>query len=333
MVSKNNKTNGNSEELDLGQLLEKRARLDNILKKKFMKQIAVMFTDLKDSTSLAESEGDLPVRLLIKRQNDILFPIIKENEGVMVKTMGDGTLSYFKNAQNAVRAAVQIQKCIDKENNKETGSIPISTKIGLHTGLGLVESDDIFGDVVNVAARFVSLAKAGEIYISEDTHNSLSNKDEFFCLFIKTTHLKGKKEVFKIFKAFWNEKEIEEEPEQFSDPSITSSEEEERTTVFSTLNKYKLVILSDKEKSDEHLITDNGLAIGRLKTNAVTLRDKEVSRHHARIWCEQNKVFLEDLESRNGTFVDSKKIMKTQIKENQEIRIGSFRLYVKEASK
>lgn len=67
MVSKNNRTNDNPEELDLGQLLEKRARLDNILKKKFIKQIAVMFTDLKDSTSLAESEGDLAVRLLIKR--------------------------------------------------------------------------------------------------------------------------------------------------------------------------------------------------------------------------------------------------------------------------
>ena len=63
MDPKDNKINGNSEELDLGKLLEERAKLDSLLKKKFIKQITVMFTDLKDSTSLAESEGDLVIRL------------------------------------------------------------------------------------------------------------------------------------------------------------------------------------------------------------------------------------------------------------------------------
>jgi len=199
MDSKNDNKKG-----DLEKLLDERARLDNLLKQKFIKQIAVMFTDLKDSTALAESEGDLAIRFLIKRQNDILLPIIEKNDGVMIKTMGDGTLSYFKHAQNAVRAAVQIQKSINENNDKMKDSIPIYLKIGLHTGSGIVEQNDIFGDVVNVAARFESQAKPGDIYLSEDTYNSLSNKDEILCRFIKKTHLKGKKEAFKIYKAFWS---------------------------------------------------------------------------------------------------------------------------------
>ena len=437
MDPKDNKTNGNSEELDLGKLLEERAKLDSLLKKKFIKQITVMFTDLKDSTSLAESEGDLAIRFLIKRQNDILFPIIKKNDGVIIKTMGDGTLSYFKDAQNAVRAAAQIQKSINEDNKKKVG-IPIYLRIGLHTGSGIVEHDDIFGDVVNVASRFESEAKPGEIYFFEDTYNSLTNKDEIFCRFVKETHLKGKKEAFKIFKAFWNEEEIKEEllrteprlevsnkdeltetiilaqhdlligrsnecdivldaqyisrhharlyfkkdtyfiedmksgigvivntteisdklalknrdeivlgaftitfltppskeeTDQFSKTSAIFSEDIKPTKAFPTPSEYKLIVRSDKEKSVEYTIADSGLVIGRLKKNDVSLADKSVSRQHAKIWCEEDRVYIEDLGSRNGTSVDGKKITKTLVKEGQEIEICSYRLYVTETSK
>ena len=438
MVSEDDNKKGDLEKPDLEKLLDERARLDDLLKQKFIKQISVMFTDMKDSTALAESEGDIAIRFLIKRQNDILFPIIEKNDGVMIKTMGDGTLSYFKDAQKSLRAAIEIQKIINEINIKMKDSIPIHIRIGLHTGSGIVEQNDIFGDVVNVASRFEALAKPGEIYLSEDTYNSLSNKDEILCRFIKKTHLKGKKEAFKIFKAFWNENEIEEElrrtgphleirikdeltqtvplvkenlligrshecdimldepyisrqharlyfendtyfiedlksemgvtvnikeisakralknedeivlgyititfldpppveePEQPSEVTTILPGKTEATTALSSSRKYKLVLLSDKKKSSEHMITTRGLIIGRLKKNDVCLADKSVSRQHARIWCKKSKVYIEDLGSRNGTFVDGKKIIKKLVGVKQKIRICSCHLYVTEASK
>lgn len=117
--------NDDTDGLDLEDLLEQRAKLDSILKKKFIKQIAVMFTDLKDSTSLAESRGDLAVRLLIKHLKDMMLPIIEKNSGVLVKTIGDGTLSYFQNAQNATQAAIQIQRSIYKSNIKKKTLTPL----------------------------------------------------------------------------------------------------------------------------------------------------------------------------------------------------------------
>ncbi len=194
---------------DVEKLIEQKEHLESLFREKFTKLITVMFTDIKGSTSITEAHGDLESRTLIKHHNDILFPIIKKQNGVLIKTMGDGTLSYFDNAQNAVEAAIQIQKKIDEHNVKDKPKIPLLVRIGLHTGNGVVDKYDIHGDVVNVASRYESSANPGEIYFSEDTYNSLTDMSKIYCRFIKNTQFKGKKETYRVYKAFWNEKEIE----------------------------------------------------------------------------------------------------------------------------
>lgn len=228
------KKEGSIGSVDLEKLLEQREYLDQLIQKKFQRLITIMFTDLKGSTSIAEKEGDVVSRLLIKRHNDIVFPIIANNTGVLVKTMGDGTLSYFEHARDAVRAAVQIQRGLDDFNNRagKTGP-PILVRIGLNTGIGIVEKHDIFGDVVNAASRIETAAGPGEIYISESSFNALEGGDEFYCRFIKTTVLRNKAGTHKIFKVFWNTQEAEEDkargapaPEQAETPETAVSAED-----------------------------------------------------------------------------------------------------------
>lgn len=126
-----------------------------------------------------------------------------------MKSIGDGTLSYFEAAQDGVRAAVEIQKGIDEFNLSRKFKTPILLRIGLHTGECILEKDDIFGDVVNTASRFESAGSPGEILLSEETYNALANKAEIYCRFHKEVTLKGKKEPFNAYKAFWSENEIE----------------------------------------------------------------------------------------------------------------------------
>jgi class 3 adenylate cyclase len=159
-------------DLDLGKILEERQRLESLLKEKFTRVITVMFTDCKGSTTITELEGDMAWRLILKHHNDILFQAAKLNK------------------------------------NRKT-AVPVQIRIGVHTGSGIVEKHDIFGDVVNVAARFEGLANPDEIYFSEDTFNALSDKEEINCRFIKKSRVKGKSQPYKIYRAFWKEGEFE----------------------------------------------------------------------------------------------------------------------------
>jgi len=189
--------------------LEKRQSIDKEFDEKFRKVLTVMFTDLKGSTVLAEKEGDLSTRIMLMEHTRIVSENIKANKGVLVKTMGDGTMSYFSSALGALRAAAEIQKGMEKYNQEKESQVPILVRIGIHTGEVILEKNDIFGDVVNTASRFESAANPGEIYLSEETFNALEDKGEIFCRYVKSQLLKGKSEPFNIYKAFWNEAEIE----------------------------------------------------------------------------------------------------------------------------
>lgn len=179
------------------------------MKKKFTRFITIMSTDLEGSDSIAEAEGDGISRMMIKEHDNIVIPAIQKNNGVFIKSIGDGTLSYFENAQDAIRTAVRIQQGMDELNMAQKFSIPVLMRIGLHSGMCIVEKNDIFGDAVSDASHFESSANLGDIFISEDTYNALSDKSEIYCRFIKKITLRGKKEPCNVYKAFWNPQEIE----------------------------------------------------------------------------------------------------------------------------
>lgn len=201
--------NSESDGMDIEKMLEQKERLESAIQDKFTRHITVMFTDLKGSTAMAEIHGDIAARSVIKKQTDILVPVIKNNSGTLVKFMGDGSMSYFKNAADAVQSGIEIQKRIEDLNSTKEGGLGISLRVGINSGKGIVEETDIFGDVVNVASRYESIAEPGGIYISESTSAEIRDrKDEFFCRFLKMTTLKGKKDEVKVYKIYWKPEEI-----------------------------------------------------------------------------------------------------------------------------
>ena len=195
---------------DAESLLAQRKRLEEEYQSQYKKLITVVFTDLKDSTAIAEAEGDMATREIIITHNAILKPLIEQYDGTLVKTMGDGTMSYFESPQQALRSAAAIQHKLHHFNIDEDRKVPIRIRIGMHTGTGIVEENDIYGDVVNTAARFEQEADTNEIYLSESTYEALDDKGEFFCKYIKTVKLKGKKKEQRVYKAFWDEGNISE---------------------------------------------------------------------------------------------------------------------------
>jgi len=193
---------------ELESMLEERMRLDSLLQAQFSRQIAVMFTDIKGSTSFFENKGDLAGRTMIHQHNAIVLPLIEQNGGSLLKTIGDATMSVYEDPADAVRAAVAIMKKLQDYNRGRAEREHIHVRAGVNFGVGIVEEKDVYGDLVNVASRVESLASADEIYVTEDLYRSVKQNDEFILRFVNAIPVKGKSGALKVYRIVWQQEEL-----------------------------------------------------------------------------------------------------------------------------
>src|SRR6202790_4130252 len=86
----------------------------------------------------------------VRRQ--LVDPKIKEHQGRIVKTTGDGMLVEFPSVVDAVRCAVDVQRGMAERNAGVPSEQRIDLRIGINVGDIIIDGEDIFGDGVNVAA-------------------------------------------------------------------------------------------------------------------------------------------------------------------------------------
>ncbi len=193
---------------EIEKMLAERVKLDAALQSQFSKKVTVMFTDIKGSTSFYESMGNIDGRLMVYRHNEIVVPVIKAGAGVLLKTIGDATMSLFDDPVSAVKAAVQIQLKLKSYNSDKSGKDQIHVRIGLNYGSGIVEDEDVYGDVVNVASRVEALADAGDIFLAGELYREVKNSDEFIFRFVDRATVKGKKEPVEVYRLLWQEEDL-----------------------------------------------------------------------------------------------------------------------------
>src|SRR5262245_18589183 len=107
---------------------------------------------------------------------ELIQPKIKEHRGRVIRTTGDGLLVLFVSAVDALRCAVEIQRCMSERNAQIAGERRIQFRMGVNVG-DIVEGASIHGDGINVAARLEALAEPGGVCVSsrvqEDAQGSL----------------------------------------------------------------------------------------------------------------------------------------------------------------
>ncbi len=165
------------------------------------KPVTILFTDIQDSTRYWDSHGDVKGRLMVDQHNRLLFPIIEKYRGRVIKTIGDAIMASFKKPCNAVKAAIAMQQILERER-QQYGRMILNVRIGIHTGQAIVESNDIFGDMVNVAARVEGKARGSEILVSGNTARYCRRK-EFYLSKKATVQLKGKSRKITLFRCDW----------------------------------------------------------------------------------------------------------------------------------
>jgi len=122
----------------------------------------------------ADEEGTL-VRLKALRR-DLTDPKIAEHNGRIVKTTGDGLLVEFASIVDAVRCAVEVQQAVLDRNAETPEDKRIVFRIGVNLGDVIIDSDDIYGDGVNIAARLEALAEPGGICISRMVRDQIRDR-------------------------------------------------------------------------------------------------------------------------------------------------------------
>ena len=129
--------------------------------------LTVLFTDLRHSTQLYREIGDATAFSRVMNHFDVLRKVITENDGAIVKTIGDAVMAVFRSAADALSAMLDAQR---KLAQPPEGTMPLTLKAGLHTGpciaVTLNDRLDYFGSTVNMAARLEGLSTGSDVIIS-----------------------------------------------------------------------------------------------------------------------------------------------------------------------
>lgn len=137
-----------------------------------VKNLTIMFTDLRGSTEMYDKAGDMLAYKLVKAHFKILITVVRQFSGAIVKTMGDAIMATFSRPLDGFLAALEMLKQIEQLNQEwQAAGYDIGLKIGINEGPALAvvndERIDYFGQSVNIAARVQGLATSGEIWISQ----------------------------------------------------------------------------------------------------------------------------------------------------------------------
>jgi class 3 adenylate cyclase len=135
-----------------------------------LRNLTVLFTDLRSSTELYDRIGDLAAYDLVRRHFAVLGDVIGDHRGAVVKTIGDAVMATFSTPVAGMAAALDMRDQMARFN-VDRGDAALLLKIGLHAGPCLAvwsnERLDFFGQTVNIAARVQALAPAGGIVATE----------------------------------------------------------------------------------------------------------------------------------------------------------------------
>jgi class 3 adenylate cyclase len=187
----------------LQELLETRAQAELELEK-LRSPVTILFSDIQGSTWYAERKGDFEYMALINRHNSLLFPVIESEGGLIVKTLGDAIMARFDDPVAAIRAGAGMQRVLEKERNLKPELEPIRIRVGLHTGFGLIKDGDVFGDVVNAAARVQHAAETEQVLITDVLYDA-ARQAGFECAKMGRAELKGKTEPIDLYAVAWSE--------------------------------------------------------------------------------------------------------------------------------
>ena len=238
---------------------------------------AIVFADISGSTRLYVDVGDERAREIVAHTLDVWSSLTTEAGGSVIQLRGDGMLCMFPTADAALQAAVRMRDLPYPS--------PLSMHAGINVGRVLQEAEQLYGDVVNVAARMADIAKKFEIVLTAAARTQLSDSRHAARLrLICGVPVKGKPEPMDIY--------------------LLPDDRRALTDYQPPMRKAQVGGLILSYRGTTWLVGGGtgGCLIGRDDDCRLRIEHRLVSRRHASVECVAGKFFLQD-HSTNGTYV------------------------------
>ncbi len=329
-----------------------------------------LFTDIENSTPLWEQYTDSMWKVL-NRHDAILQEALERYGGVMVKHTGDGIFAVFENG-NALEYSLAVQRRFQQEDWGAIGALLV--RVVLHAGQARRMGDDYFGPDVNTAARLLSICRGGEIVLTERVLKVCSLPEGATLVDLGPQTLRGVSEVQQVYLLRHPDLLVRDTPPPKS-ASPTLGPLQTKCPVCDTDNLPN-TLFCEECGHDLHVgapatllgsggeeearwvlqVLPYGTTIKLPNTGEVVFGRGStglpggsflnmepfggltagVSRRHARLFEHQGQLYLEDLGSTNGSYVNDKRLRPYEpvpIRPGDIISLGLLRLRLLQGQK
>lgn len=262
------------------------ASFDKIIRRN--RQKVILFADICGSSALYKERGNLEAKTIVDTHLKSLAKLIEQAKGQVIKTIGGEVMACFDDCDRCLYTAIQIQKKnIDKFREDQ-----IQLSIGIGFGEVLSDKGDLFGEAVNDAAHLTTLAKGGQILISESCRSNLEPMMQKSAREFDRIKLKGAQQISTIYRLYWQADESQESETQLMLGKMVNEQ----------LNIDSLTI---EYRGQSTVISENltPFFIGRDASKCELLVEgSQVSREHSTIDFQRGKFVLLD-HSTNGCYL------------------------------
>jgi adenylate cyclase len=248
--------------------------------------LAILFVDIADSTRLYETLGNAHAAELTRKTLFQLRGIIETNHGGVIKTLGDGLLAAFPSADNGCAAALLMMDASQK--------LTLKLRVGMSFGGVIQQTEDVYGDACNVAARVQAMARPGEILATEFLVDRLTSAKKPYAKLLNRVSLKGKTDPILIYGL-----------------RVEADDDDSSATVDATTigvapppgdGKRMTLIVSYRGRNFVVNRLQPRLTVGRDEASDIRIAGRQSSRHHAQLDFSRESFILTD-QSTNGTFI------------------------------
>ncbi len=247
---------------------------------------AIAFADLADSTRLFRELGDAAARDLTQAFYARVAAVLPPQGGRIVKTMGDGVMCAFPDADRAALAMSALHAEFAANPHPEQ---PLRVHSGISVGSVIVEGADVFGTIVNVAAYLAAIARTHQILATQAVVDRLSAPVRACARAAYAARLKGDDRDSLVHEILWQADRAEITNVNPAGVGILPADEGALQFQFGSAMR-RLNAFQPR------------LALGRDAGNDIVVADDFASRAHAVVEVDTMRFKLID-RSANGTYV------------------------------